>query len=86
MEDEYNSNPKDDLEERFKKIEAHIYDISHNMVILMSSLESKFGLSRNLLALTQTLDLIRNLKINKSEIKREKVPTSHLLILYSNWK
>jgi hypothetical protein len=42
MVDEYSNNPRDDSKERFSKLEAQVFDISHNMEILMVSLESKF--------------------------------------------
>jgi hypothetical protein len=43
MADEQSGNPKNDSNEGFASPEAKFSDISHNMAILMSSLESKFG-------------------------------------------
>ena len=44
MVDDYNSIPKDDLEEIFVRIEMQAYDVSFNMVILMLSLDIDFGI------------------------------------------
>jgi hypothetical protein len=66
MVDEYNSNPKDELEERFTKLEAQVFDISYNMVILMSSLERKFRPFGELGNSNSMLALMGNLKIKKN--------------------
>jgi hypothetical protein len=53
MEDEYNNNPWDELEERFSKLETKGVDIPHNMAILMAALEKRsLDLSGILVALT----------------------------------
>jgi hypothetical protein len=51
MVDEYNGNPRDELEERFMKLEAQVSNISFNMVMLMETLEAKVGLLGSLVAL-----------------------------------
>jgi len=43
MVDEFNRNPRGELEERFKRLEVQVFDISHNMSILMEALENMFG-------------------------------------------
>jgi hypothetical protein len=43
MVDEYNNNSRDDLDNRFSKLEAQVTDISHKMMILMVALERKLG-------------------------------------------
>jgi hypothetical protein len=52
MVDEYNRNPKDESEERFIEFEVQLCGISHNMLILMETIDNKFRLLGNLVALT----------------------------------
>ena len=42
MVDEYSNNPWDEMEDKFLKLKAQVVDISHNMAILMETLENKF--------------------------------------------
>jgi hypothetical protein len=66
MVEEYISNPRDDVEERFAKLESQISNISCNMVILMATLESMFTPLGSLAALTKMLALRGNMKTKKN--------------------
>ena len=57
MVDEYkNNNQMEDSKEIFSKKEAHITNIPQNMVILMASLNNKFGHFGDLVSIVQNLD------------------------------
>jgi hypothetical protein len=58
MVDEYNRNPKYELKEIFIELEVQLCGISHNMLILMETIDNKFRIFGNLVALTKTLPLI----------------------------
>jgi hypothetical protein len=71
----------------FKKWESEVFNIPCNMVILMLVPKRKFKAFRVPATLSWTLALTRNLKVKKnkrrlSQRKRDKVPTSHLPIVF----
>jgi len=52
MVDKYNRNPKYELMEIFIELEVQLRGISHNMLILMETIDNKFRILGNLVALT----------------------------------
>jgi hypothetical protein len=66
MPDQYSSNPKKNSKKRFAKLEAQVSNISRNMAILLSILESKFKPYRELGISNSNIGSNSNLKIKKS--------------------
>jgi hypothetical protein len=64
--DSTRKNPQDEEEEIFLKLEEQVIDISHNMDLLMESLEN-FKHLRRLVSITQKLDQMRNWEIMKTQ-------------------
>lgn len=77
MVDEYNSIPKDDLEERFARLEEKVSKVSRIMTIWMAVLDNKFEPFGELVSSNEDVGSKDQVE-DKDELEKEKVGSSNI--------